>query len=60
MTVADAQFYLQLFSKPELRRPGMEESLLPAGKPLAALAFLVVEERPVAREELADLLWPHG
>jgi len=58
--VADAKFYLQLFSKPELRRPGMGESLLPAGKPLAALAFLVVEERPVAREELADLLWPHA
>lgn len=33
---------------------------LSAGKPLALLTYLAVEERPVSREEVAALLWPEA
>ena len=34
------------------------DASLSLGKPLALLSFLVVEARPVSREELGRLLWP--
>jgi len=37
---------------------GTPEASLSMGKPLALLSFLVVEARPVSREELGRLLWP--
>jgi len=54
----DPAFLLQLLSEPELRAAGQDGAELSAGKPLALLAYLAVERRPVPREEVAALLWP--
>jgi DNA-binding SARP family transcriptional activator len=46
--------------EPQLRASTQDAAELSAGKPLALLAYLAVEGRPVAREELAALLWPEA
>jgi DNA-binding SARP family transcriptional activator len=51
-------FILQLLSAPEVRATDRDAVVLSAGKPLALLAYLSVERRPVPREELAAVLWP--
>jgi len=56
--VSGADFFLHLFSTPELRHGETGKVLLPAGKPLAVLAYLLLEGRSISRDELADLLWP--
>ncbi|MEZ4422143.1 MAG: AAA family ATPase [Gemmatimonadota bacterium] len=40
----------------EARAPGADQTL--AGKPLALFLYLAVERRDVARDEMAELLWP--
>jgi DNA-binding SARP family transcriptional activator len=56
----DPVFILQLLSAPELRTVDRGAAVLSAGKPLALLAYLAVERRPVSREELATVLWPEA
>ena len=53
-------FLLQLLASPELRSLEDDSVELTAGKPLALLAYLALEGRPVAREDLASLLWPEA
>jgi DNA-binding SARP family transcriptional activator len=41
-------------------REGSPEASLSLGKPFGPLSYLVVEDRPVSREELSTLLWPNS
>jgi len=51
-------FLLRLFGTPMLAAGEARERALPLGaKPLALLAYLVLERRPHSRESLAGLLW---
>ena len=51
-------FLLRLFGTPVLAAGEAGETVVPLGaKPLALLAYLVVERRPHSRESLAGLLW---
>lgn len=49
---------LKVLGPPLLLDGAGADTGLPAGKPMALLAYLVVEARPIPRDELADLLWP--
>src|SRR4051812_45501037 len=50
---------LKLFGVPELRARGNSASNITAHpRRIALLALLVLEDRPVPRRELFDLLWP--
>jgi DNA-binding SARP family transcriptional activator len=53
-------FHLRLLGVPEIWTRDGDPVDFPVGKPLALLSYLVVEERPVSREELALLLWPES
>lgn len=49
---------LSLLGVPELRTENDDSVDFPLGKPLALLSYLVLEDREVRRDELAQLLWP--
>jgi len=50
--------HLETLGPPNLRTPEGEVVDFPVGKPLALLIYLVVEGKPVSRDDLARLLWP--
>lgn len=52
------RFRLHTLGRPRVTEAGGADVGLPAGKPLAALALLVLSSAPVTRRDLATLLWP--
>lgn len=51
-------FEIRLFGAVEILREGQAVSGFRSQKTLALLAYLIVEDRPLARDTLAGLLWP--
>lgn len=49
---------LSLLGVPELRTENDDPVDFPLGKPLGLLSYLILEDREVRRDELAQLLWP--
>jgi tetratricopeptide (TPR) repeat protein len=54
-----AEFKLYLFGRPRLEQNG-DPLPLERGKALALLAFLTLHRQPLARNQLASLLWPES
>ncbi len=52
-----ARLFLQLLGRPRLVSPD-GTILLKGGIPLSLLAYLLLEDRPISREHLAELFWP--
>jgi DNA-binding SARP family transcriptional activator/predicted ATPase len=50
-------FHLQLFGPVSLRQDGVAEHAV-RRKSIALLAYLIIEDRALARDHLADLFWP--
>lgn len=52
----EPKVHIRTLGVAEAKPPGSDQAL--AGKPLALFLYLAVERRDVARDEMAELLWP--